>query len=341
MVTMKSKTFFSIAAVVAMAAVIYVARADIVEAWKKLPEANPWLLLMLIPTQLLGYHANAKLYEKYFAAFGNSVAYKPLYRMAVELNFVNHVFPSGGLSGASYISFKLKKWGVSTAKATLAIIARFGMLFLTFQVLMLVGILALVVRGHAYKTTIIITIALGALFLIGGFFAIYIISSRKRSTALTNAVIRTVNWVVRVFHIKRDRLIQEEKVASTLKELNKDYIALMLERHKLRSPTLYSLLVNITEVASIYFVYLAFGQPVNFGAVIIAYGVANVAGAVAAIPGGIGVYESLMTIVMVSAGVPAGVSLSVTVVYRVINMAVFIPIGYVFYQHSLQEKTSE
>ncbi len=338
---MKAKTFFSLLAAVALAVVIYVARADIIAAWGKLPEANPWLLFLLVPTQLLGYHATAKMYERYFGAYGDDIAYKPLYSLAMELNFVNHVFPSGGISGASYISYRLKKWGVSTAKATLAVIARFGMLFASFQVLLLLGILGLIIKGSAYKATILITLGLGALFLFGGMGALYIISSRKRSTALANAAIRSINWLVRVFHIKRDRLIDEDRVQHTMTELNKDYIAIMLERHKLIKPTAWGLLVNFTEVVSIYWVYLAFGQNVNLGAVIIAYGVANVAGAIAALPGGIGVYESIMTIVMVSAGVPAAVSLSVTVVYRVINMAVFIPIGYALYHRALKAPSHE
>ena len=333
---MKARTFFSLAAAFGVIAVVYFARHDVADAWRKLPEANPWLLLLMIPTQLLGYHANAKMYERYFVAYGNKVAYKPLYRMAIELNFVNHVFPSGGLSGASFISFRLKKWGISTAKATLAVIARFGMLFASFQAMLLLAILSLLIKGSAYKATIYVTIGMASLFFFGGMGALYIISSRKRITTLSAWIIRSINWLARVLHIKKDHVISEEKVNQTLTELNKDYIATMLERRKLIIPTLWSLVVNITEVLTIYWVYLAFGQSVSLGAVTVAFGVANVAGAVAAVPGGIGVYESIMTVVMVSAGVPAGVSLSVTVVYRVVNMAVFIPLGYFLYQRSLR-----
>jgi len=74
----------------------------------------------------------------------------------------------------------------------------------------------------------------------------------------------------------------------------------------------------------------------NIGAVILAYAVANFAGLVSVLPGGIGIYEALMTAVLVASGVPAAVSLPVTVMYRVVNTAVQIPIGYYFYHRTLQ-----
>ncbi len=332
---MKARTFFSAAAAIAMAIVIYVARHDIADAWRKLPEANPWLLLLMIPTQLLGYHANARMYERYFEAYGNNIAYRPLYRLAVELNFVNHVFPSGGLSGASFIAYRLKHWGISTAKATLATFARFGLLFASFQVMLLAAMVTLIIQGGAYKATIYIVVGLAGLFLFGGMGVLYIISSRRRIVAISTYVIKTLNSFLKLIRVKSSRLIPEDRGRRTLVELNKDYIAIMLERSKLLVPGVYALVINLTEVLTIYWVYLAFGQNVNLAAVTVAFGVANVAGALAAVPGGIGVYESLMTVVMVSSGVPAGVSLSVTVVYRVINMSIFIPAGYVLYHRSL------
>lgn len=81
--------------------------------------------------------------------------------------------------------------------------------------------------------------------------------------------------------------------------------------------------------------FLAFGQLVNPGAVIIAYAVANFAGLVSVLPGGVGIYEALMTGVFVTAGIPAALSLPVIVAFRIVSMIVQLPIGYVFYQRSL------
>jgi uncharacterized protein (TIRG00374 family) len=97
-------------------------------------------------------------------------------------------------------------------------------------------------------------------------------------------------------------------------------------------------MANFTEVAVIYVVYIAFGAYVNIGAVILAYAVANFAGLVSVLPGGVGIYEALMTTVLVTAGVPARISLPVTVTYRVLNTLIQVPIGYVLYNHALHQR---
>ena len=52
---------------------------------------------------------------------------------------------------------------------------------------------------------------------------------------------------------------------------------------------------------------------------------------VTAVPGGIGVYDAMMVAVMVAAGIPANLSLSVTIMYRVLNTIIQLPPGYYFW----------
>jgi uncharacterized membrane protein YbhN (UPF0104 family) len=49
-------------------------------------------------------------------------------------------------------------------------------------------------------------------------------------------------------------------------------------------------------------------------------------------------YEALMTAVLVAAGVPAGVSLPATVMYRVLTMAVQLPPGGYLYHRAINDK---
>jgi uncharacterized protein (TIRG00374 family) len=91
-------------------------------------------------------------------------------------------------------------------------------------------------------------------------------------------------------------------------------------------------------VATIYTVFAAFGQLVNPGAVIIAYAVANFAGLISVLPGGIGIYEALMTGVLAAGGVPAALSLPVIIAYRIINISLQIPAGAYLYNGAVNEK---
>jgi len=103
----------------------------------------------------------------------------------------------------------------------------------------------------------------------------------------------------------------------------------------LRGALLFALLANVAEILTIYAVYLAFGELVNPGAVIIAYAIANFAGLISVLPGGVGIYEALMTAVLATAGVPPGLSLPVTVMYRILNMSLQLPIGWYFYHKTV------
>jgi uncharacterized membrane protein YbhN (UPF0104 family) len=72
--------------------------------------------------------------------------------------------------------------------------------------------------------------------------------------------------------------------------------------------------------------------------VILAYAIANFAGLVSVLPGGVGIYEALMTAALATTGIPPAVSLPVTVTYRVINSLIQLPPGYYLYQKALKGK---
>ena len=84
-------------------------------------------------------------------------------------------------------------------------------------------------------------------------------------------------------------------------------------------------------------IFLAFGQWVNLGAVIIAYAIANFAGLISVIPGGIGIYEGLMVGVLAAGGVPAALSLPVIVMYRILTIFLQIPLGGFLYYKTLHK----
>src|SRR5262249_39205165 len=118
--------------------------------------------------------------------------------------------------------------------------------------------------------------------------------------------------------------------------LHGDYVLLSQNWRQLKAPFWWAMMINLTDLLTIYVVYIAFGSWINPGALIIAYAVANFAGLIAILPGGVGVYEGLMTAVLASAGVEKALALSATVVYRVLNMFYSLPIGYLLYNRALK-----
>ena len=81
--------------------------------------------------------------------------------------------------------------------------------------------------------------------------------------------------------------------------------------------------------------FWALGEPVNPAPILIAYGVANMAGFFMLTPGGTGAYEAIMVGFLAVAGLSSGIAIAGIVLTRVILLLGTILFGYVFYQRAL------
>ena len=326
----------------ALVLLIYAIRDQLAATIDNLGHVNAWALLLMVPIELLNYHAQARLYQRLFAIVGNKLSYKFLYKMSLELNFVNHVFPSGGVTGISYFGVRLRDGDqISGGKATLIQIMKLALTFLSFEILIVFGLLSLAVRGHANNLTILVAGSLSTLLLVGTAGFVYILGSKQRINGFSVAATKAVNRLIQIVRPNYPETLKVDRVTRTFDDFHDSYVQLRASPRQLRTPFLYALLMNITEVAALYIVYIAFGHPVNIGAVILAYAIANFAGLISVLPGGVGIYEALMTAVLASTGVPAAVSLPVTVMYRVLNTLIQLPPGYYLYHENLTRRRVE
>lgn len=315
---------------------IFFSRDQIGETFLNIGNIHAWVLLFMIGWQILNYHCYTELYRDLLRILGKKVRYPPMYKVAIELNFVNHVFPSAGVAGFSYFSLRLKQLGIPTSNSTLVQAMRFIMVFISYQVLLLIGVLALALTGQANNFTILVASSIGTLLVVGTTIIAYIAGNKDRIDVFTVSITRVMNKAVQLIRPKHPEVIKIAKVRKLFLGFHDDYIVLKKNYKELRRPLMYSFFANATEVATVYMVFLAFGEPVNIGAVILAYAVANFAGLISILPGGIGVYEALMAGVLAAAGVPPSIGIPATVMYRVISMTIQLPPGYFFYQRALK-----
>lgn len=325
---------------VALGGLIYAIRDQIGDTISQLARVNAYALLLMIPAQALNYFAYAKMYKELFAVLGHKVRFKFMLRVTSELNFVNNVFPSGGVSGFSYFGIRLRSVGVSSGKATLVQMMRFILLFVSFQVLLAVGVLLLAIEGTASGVVILIASSLATLLFVGTIILAYIIGSKERINSFFTFIPKVLNKLIHIFRRSNPETIRVARFEKLFTELHENYMILKQNPGVLKKPLIYALIANLAEVITIYVVYIAFGSWVNPGAVIIAYAIANFAGLISVLPGGVGIYEALMTAVLASAGVPAAVSIPVTVMYRILNMTMQLPVGYVFYHDAVKSNNT-
>jgi uncharacterized protein (TIRG00374 family) len=329
------KTILTIVTILALVGLAFAVREQLINTLKRLPEVNIWWVLMIFPIEALHHLTQAKIYQGLFRIFGERFRTRSMFRLSLELNFVNSVFPSAGVSGFSYISYRLKSEKISTGQASLVQLMRFVLIFISFQVLLFVGLAALAIGGQANDVILLLAGSLATLVLVGTIVLTFIVGAQNRIDWFFTNTTKLVNKLIHIFRPKNPETISLAKVKRVVVELHENYMQIRRNLTVLKMPLFYSLLASMTEIAAIYVVYIAFGTLVNPGAVILAYAIANFAGLIAVLPGGVGIYEGLMTAVLAAGGVPLALGLPVTVMFRVVNMIAQLPPGYYFYQKNL------
>ena len=332
------KLWLNIVTILALGVLIYISRGQISDTFAGFFDLNLFWMMMVIPLQLMSYYSVASFFKGTLETQGEKLPLSTMYKIALELNFVNSIFPSGGVSGFGYLGVRLKKEGVPTSKSTLTLVTRYSLTFVSFIIYLGVALLLLSVVGSASRLMVLICSTIISLVLVGAGLLIFVISSKQRITKFSAVLPKLVNSVVGVFRLHKKETIDIARVERLFSNLNEDYLHVRRNWKQLKTPFLWIMLMSLMELLTIYVVYLAFGSVVNPGAIIVAYAVANMAGLVSVLPGGVGVYEGLMTAVLASAGVPKALALTATLAYRITNMVLFLPVGFVFYQIALRKK---
>ncbi len=290
----------------------------------------------MIVWQALNYHSYARMYQDYFRILGDRIRYRPLLRVTLELNLINNIFPSGGVSSFSYFGLRMRDADIPASKSTLVQLAKFITVFVSFQLLLVLGLLMLAVEGKANGITLLVSGSLATLLVVATLLLGYVIGSKSRIDSFFTLVTRLINRLIQVIRPNNPETINIAKMREAFGQIHQDYLILKSDWRAVKKPLAWGFLANLTEVLTVYTVYVAFGHFVNPGAVILAYAVANFAGLISVLPGGVGVYEAIMTGVLAVAGVSPGLSIPVTIMYRVLNMGIQLPIGYYFYHKNMQ-----
>ncbi len=333
---MKLKIWLNVVTFIAVGAVIIFAWHDIMAALAAMRDLNLWVLSLMIPAQFFVFYAISMVYKHFFQVTGQTVPLKTLLPAAIELNFVNHVFPSGGVSGFSYLAMRLKHDKVPVGRTTLAQLVRYAFTFLTFIVLMIVALILLAAEDHAGRMVIFIATAITFSILFTSLGAIYVIGSAARIRGFTRGTTVFLNKLIRIVKRHHPEPISLSKVESTFYDLHKDFLIIKKDIGKMRPIIWWALVANIAEIGLIYIAFVAHGAWVNPGAVIIAYALATLVGLLAILPGGLGIYEPLMAATLLTAGVSGAVAVSATLVSRVVTLVLALGSGYVLYHLTLR-----
>jgi uncharacterized protein (TIRG00374 family) len=297
-----------------------------------------YVVPLVIIMQLISYYYNARYYQEFFSIFGHKVDFRRLYEVSLAINFANQAIPSGGVAGTTYLAEAVKGSGVPPGQTTLAQLDRYIFTFLSYFIVLGFGFLMLLFGNDLDKVSVRFMILLMVIVLAAGFVLLAIFSERSRLEKFLLPIIRALNSLGRhMLKRRRKPLVAEPDLDNFLTEFYHGYQLVM--EHKGRWPALlwWSLGGNLAEVATLYVVFVGFGQWVNPGIVISAYTLGIAASVAGILVNGLGVLEAGLIGTFAALGVPFALAFAVTIVYRVLSFLLFLPPGLVYYRRHLKE----
>lgn len=335
---MSFRTVLSIITIVFLGLIVYFSRHEIYKAWLLLEQVNVWILLLLIPGQLLVYYAGGEMAFAYLRSKGSigNITGIQLARMSLEMNFVNHVLPSAGVSGLSYMTWRFGHFGISPGRATMSQVVRFAMAFVSFVTLLLISLFIITLDGHINRWILLFSALLVVGIIVALLLGIFLLSSQSRINRFSASVTKKVNRIVAAMSFQKvTMLLHPKKVDDFFDDLHKDYLALSRDKRILTKPYLWGLVYAIGDVLLFMITFWALGAYVNPAILLIAYGLGGLATFFVITPGGAGAYEAIMVAFLVTAGVTSDTAIAGTLLTRVILLLGTIGLGYFFYQHAI------
>lgn len=321
-----------------LAVVVFAAWPEIVKAWGLLDRVDLWVLSLIVPVQLFSYYATGAMIFSYLRKKGNikDVSRWRMSRMALELNFVNHILPSGGAAGFSYLAWILRRYDVPVSRSTMAQVIRFTLTFVSFVMLLIISILVLAVSHHVDRFIVGVGVGMTLLVVVAMALILWLFQSRKRLDRFSNWIERLLNRVVQFFtRDKRRKAIKSHALVEFFDGMHDDYVQIRRDRKILVRPYIWATIANMLDAALLWVAFASLGFPVDPALLFIAFGVSSLLSAISVTPGGAGVYETVMVMFLTASGISADVAIAGTLLARVTLVLGTILFGYVFYQMTI------
>lgn len=330
--------FLTVFTFVLLAIVIFFAWPEIIKAYRLLGSVNLDILALIIPVQLFSYFATGGMIFSYLRSKGElkGVSHWRITRFALELNFVNHILPSGGAAGFSYLGWVLGKYGVKPSRSTIAQLVRFTLTFVAFSLILIVAVIFLASDGRVNRLIILLAALLVTICVAVIFGTIFIIGSTRRLHKFSNWLTRLANgFVNKITRGKKPQILDPTILPTFFEELHQDFVSIRKDARVLIKPFIWAVLANLADVALIWIAFFSLGFEVSPAILFVAFGVSSLASAISVTPGGAGVYEAIMIAFLASSNVPPDVAIAGTLLARVTLVLGTILFGYVFYQFTV------
>jgi uncharacterized protein (TIRG00374 family) len=241
--------------------------------------------------------------------------YKTLLRIDLTDLGVNHVVPGGGATAAALRFGLLRKVGVAAPDALSAAAIEGSVSVLMLGLVFLSGLVLTVARTGSTGADTTAVALVGVFFAIAAFVVWMLLKHVARSTRIMRAVLSRIP-LLSADATERFVLILADRVRTLGSSPRRLAVLVVLGAANW-----------LLDAASLWVVLLAFGAPVDIGALLTVYGVGSVLAMLPITPGGLGIVEGVMVPALVLFGVSAPIALLGVVGWRVLEFWLPIPLA--------------
>ena len=242
-------------------------------------------------------------------------AFSRIWRIDMSTLAISHVLPGGAASGGGLGLKLLTAEGASGSDAGFALATQsLGSAIVLNAILWVALVISIPLTG--FNPLYAVAAAVGGVLI--AFFAAAVLALTKGEERVAKALRRLADRLPLVKADVVDRIVHD--LAGRIRTLEAD-------RSLLAWAVLWAALNWILDAAVLFVFLAAFGHVENPDGVLVAYGLANVIGAIPVTPGGLGIIEAVLVPALVGFGSPRGIAVLGVIGYRLVNFWLPIPVG--------------
>ncbi|MFH1769045.1 MAG: lysylphosphatidylglycerol synthase transmembrane domain-containing protein [Parcubacteria group bacterium] len=294
-------------------------------------ESNYFWLFAILVSQTFFYFFLTLNYQYVLRLKNSHLSIKDLFPMSIVVQFINQVLPSGGLSGQAFFIHYLRRWRIPVFEAIGRAMLEVMTLWMGYGTFVVIGIFLMARRGmfstHPEALIIVYVFLALAIILVSIFFL------TQRKSAGEN---RITKWLGSRFNNYIGKNKSSDYVGSFFDQF-KTSLNIQILKKKGKTFWLAYFWQNMSLLANtftVFFAARAIGIEISFEVAFISFALARFTASIAAIPGGIGVYETISTLALIGAGLDKGAALGISLITRAFTFWLPIPIGWFIYRWS-------
>ena len=335
----KFQKFTIIIILAIITALIITKFSELMEIIHILKKTNWVFIVIALMLQSLTYLALAGIYSHLLKIFDHRVSFKKLCKLVVTSTLLNQIFPSAGLVSIPFMTSSLKKDKIDKGKTALTVAVGtmlIGTIFLTCLAISVTYLLVAVDLSGQQKNVLSILLILTVC---AGGFLYYLSKNHSLLGKIIALVSKALTKLYKFFKIKKS--LDTAKISLFVEEFYLGVDAIKKNKTKLLVPLLLAAVFFLSDILTLYCIFLSFGLKVKLGFIVVSFVLTDVVGFIVAVPTGLGVFEVSMATIFSTLGIPLASAVLATLIFRGMSFWLHMPLGLYFYQRLAKEKKPE